>query len=74
MTDPASSPRPPSHTTQEAAGSTAAPPACERCGTRTYATSRRMRTHGIQSGRAVPADRVIAVWRCPACGREAPRA
>ena len=49
------------------------PPDCERCGTRTYPTKRRMRMHQIQGGQAIPQDRVVAVWRCPSCGREMPR-
>jgi predicted RNA-binding Zn-ribbon protein involved in translation (DUF1610 family) len=32
-----------------------------------------MRMHDISSGRAIPRDEVYPVWRCPSCGREAPR-
>jgi predicted RNA-binding Zn-ribbon protein involved in translation (DUF1610 family) len=49
------------------------PPACERCGTATYPSTRTMRTHDITSGQAVPRDTVADVWRCPRCGREMPR-
>ena len=31
------------------------PPACERCGTRTYPTKRKMRMHQIHGGKAYPA-------------------
>lgn len=48
-------------------------PDCDRCGTRTYATTRTMRTHDITTGRALPRDTTYQVWRCPSCGREAPR-
>lgn len=48
------------------------PPDCERCGVRTYATTREMRMHQLRAG-TVPENRTVAVWRCPACGREAPR-
>ncbi len=50
-----------------------AAPDCERCGTRTYATTRTMRTHDISSGRTIPRDQTFPVWKCPSCGREAPR-
>jgi hypothetical protein len=49
------------------------PPPCERCGTRTYPSTRHMRDHDISSGKAVPIDRIVDVWRCPACNREMPR-
>jgi hypothetical protein len=48
-------------------------PDCERCGTRTYPSTRTMRMHDISTGRAIPRDEVYPVWRCPSCGREAPR-
>lgn len=48
-------------------------PACERCGVRTYPSTRRMRMHQIYGGKAVPEDQVVPVWRCPSCGREMPR-
>lgn len=51
-----------------------AAPACERCGAGTYASTRKMRTHDISTGQAVPRDTVAQVWRCPRCGRETPRA
>ena len=50
------------------------PPACERCGTRTYASRRQMRMHQIHGGKAIPQDQTVQVWRCPSCGREMPRA
>jgi hypothetical protein len=49
-------------------------PPCERCGVTTYPTTRQMRTHGLEAGKAIPHDKVVDVWRCPACGREMPRA
>ncbi|MEW6583007.1 MAG: hypothetical protein AB1416_09625 [Actinomycetota bacterium] len=49
------------------------PPDCHRCGARTFATTRTMRTHDISSGRAVPKDTVYPVWRCLRCGAESPR-
>lgn len=49
------------------------PPDCARCGARTFATSRRMRTHSIEQGRAVPRDTDHPVWRCLRCGAETPR-
>jgi hypothetical protein len=51
----------------------AEPPACERCGTRTYPSTRWMRDHDISTGRAIPRDRLVPTWRCPACNRETPR-
>jgi len=54
-------------------GTEAAPPDCERCGVRTYPTTRVMRSHDITTGRAIPKDEAFPVWRCPACGRETPR-
>ena len=51
----------------------AAPPDCERCGARTYPSTRTMRTHDVSTGRAVARDRTYPVWRCPRCGREMPR-
>ncbi|MFN8111513.1 MAG: hypothetical protein U0Y82_17000 [Thermoleophilia bacterium] len=51
----------------------ATPPDCERCGTRTFASSRVMRTHDIINNKAIPRDQAHPVWRCPACGRETPR-
>ncbi len=53
--------------------SQATPPPCERCGVTTYPSRRQMRTHDITSGQAVPMDKVVETWRCPACGRETPR-
>jgi hypothetical protein len=32
-----------------------------------------MREHDISTGKARPIDRVVDVWRCPACNREMPR-
>ena len=37
------------------------------------ATTRVMRSHGLQAGKAIPDDKTVNVWRCPACGRELPR-
>lgn len=54
-------------------GTPAAPPACPADGIAMRPTTRRMRTHDIASGRAIPRDRVVEVWRCPVCGREQPR-
>ncbi len=51
----------------------ATPPPCERCGTATFPSRRSMRTHDITTGKAVPQDKVVDTWRCPACGRETPR-
>ena len=48
-------------------------PDCERCGVRTYPTTRVMRSHDITTGRAIPKDEAFPVWRCPACSREMPR-
>ena len=50
-----------------------APPPCHRCGANTFATNRTMRTHDIESGKAVPRDTVHPVWRCLRCGAEQPR-
>ena len=50
-----------------------APPPCPKDGITMRPTTRVMRTHDIQSGKAVPEDKTVAVWRCPACGRELPR-
>ena len=36
-------------------------------------TTRVMRSHGLQAGRAIPRDKTVDVWRCPVCGREEPR-
>jgi hypothetical protein len=51
----------------------AEPPACERCGARTYPSTRKMLSHDISSGQAVPREKVVDVWRCPRCSREMPR-
>lgn len=48
------------------------PPACERCGVRTYPTTREMRMHQLRAG-TIPENRKVDVWRCPSCGRETPR-
>jgi hypothetical protein len=48
------------------------PPACERCGTRTYPSRREMKMHQLRAG-DVPMNRTVDVWRCPSCGREMPR-
>jgi hypothetical protein len=48
------------------------PPACERCGVRTYPTRREMRMHQLRAG-AIPENKTVDVWRCPSCGLEAPR-
>ncbi|WP_217913288.1 hypothetical protein [Miltoncostaea marina] len=54
---------------------TAEPPACERCGTRTFPSRRKMKAHGldIAERKAIPVERVVDTWRCPRCGRETPR-
>ena len=31
------------------------------------ATTRVMRSHGLQAGKAIPHDKTVDVWRCPAC-------
>jgi hypothetical protein len=52
----------------------AQPPACPRHGIAMRPTTRVMRSHGLQGGKAVPHDKTVDVWRCPVCGREEPRA
>jgi hypothetical protein len=38
------------------------------------ASKRSMRTYDmVRGGPAVPIDKTVEVWRCPACGRELPR-
>lgn len=51
------------------------PPACERCGTRTIPSRRRMKRHSLDVAerRAIPEEAVVDTWRCPRCGRETPR-
>ncbi|HEX2503352.1 MAG TPA: hypothetical protein VHK00_05375 [Miltoncostaeaceae bacterium] len=49
------------------------PPACPKDGITMRPTTRVMRSHGLQGGKAVPRDKTVDVWRCPACGRELPR-
>lgn len=49
------------------------PPACERCGTTTFRSSRAMKSHSLAEGRAIPQHQVVETWRCPRCGRESPR-
>ena len=51
------------------------PPACERCGTRTMPSRRKMKRHGLDVAerRAIPQETVVDTWRCPRCGREMPR-
>lgn len=48
-------------------------PACPRCGVTMFPSRRRMRTHDIEQQKAIPRDKVVETWRCPACGRETPR-
>ena len=48
------------------------PPACERCGVRTYPTRREMRMHQLRAG-SIPENKTVDVWRCPSCGLETPR-
>lgn len=52
---------------------TTTPPDCARCGAGTYPTTRQMKSHDITTGRAIPQERAVPVWRCPRCGLEAPR-
>lgn len=52
----------------------AAPPDCPVHGIAMRPTTRVMRSHGLQGGKAIPEDKTVNVWRCPACGREQPRA
>jgi predicted RNA-binding Zn-ribbon protein involved in translation (DUF1610 family) len=49
------------------------PPPCPACGIAMMPSRRTMRVHNIRSGRAIPEDKTVDVWRCPACGREQPR-
>jgi hypothetical protein len=32
-----------------------------------------MKVHNLEGNKAVPLQRRVAVWRCPACGFESPR-
>lgn len=48
-------------------------PPCPRCGVTTYPSRRAMRVHNLEGARAVPEQKVVDVWRCPACGAETPR-
>lgn len=57
----------------EAATDASIPPGCPKDGIAMLPSRRTMRTHDISSGRAIPVDRTVDVWRCPACGRELPR-
>ena len=52
---------------------TTEPPACERCGTRTFASRRKMLRHRIADAKAVPQEGYVDTWKCPRCGREEPR-
>ena len=49
------------------------PPPCPKDGITMRPTTRVMRSHGLQGGKAIPEDKTVDVWRCPACGRELPR-
>jgi predicted RNA-binding Zn-ribbon protein involved in translation (DUF1610 family) len=49
------------------------PPPCPKDGITMRPTTRVMRSHGLQAGKAIPEDKTVNVWRCPACGRELPR-
>lgn len=51
----------------------AAPPMCPRDNIAMRPTTRVMRSHGLQAGKAIPHDKTVDVWRCPLCGREEPR-
>ncbi len=51
----------------------AGPPPCPKDGIAMRPTTRVMRSHGLEGGKAVPEDKTVDVWRCPACGRELPR-
>jgi ribosomal protein L37E len=57
----------------EAESTPATPPACERCGTTTFPSRRKMLRHQIADGKAYPQEGYVDTWRCPRCGREAPR-
>jgi len=50
-----------------------APPMCPRDNIVMRPTTRVMRSHGLQAGKAIPHDKTVDVWRCPLCGREEPR-
>lgn len=50
------------------------PPACERCGTTTYASRRKMLRHRLEAAKAIPQEGYVDTWKCPRCGREEPRA
>lgn len=58
---------------EESTGATGTPPPCERCGAATFATTRVMKTHGLQAGKAIPHERAVPVWRCMRCSMESPR-
>ena len=49
------------------------PPACERCGTTTFPSRRKMLRHRIEDAKAIPQEGHVDTWKCPRCGREAPR-
>jgi hypothetical protein len=51
----------------------ATPPDCPVHGIAMRPTTRVMRSHGLEGGQAIPHDKTVNVWRCPACGRELPR-
>jgi ribosomal protein L37E len=46
---------------------------CDRCGVAAYPSTRVMKVHNLEGNKAVPLQRRVAVWRCPACGFESPR-
>lgn len=48
-------------------------PACERCGTRTFPSRRKMLRHRLADGKAIPQEGYVNTWKCPRCGREEPR-
>lgn len=52
---------------------TTTPPACPKCGAATFPTTRTMRTHDIEQGRAIARDKEHDVWRCMRCTTEIPR-
>jgi ribosomal protein L37E len=49
------------------------PPACERCGTTTFPSRRKMLRHRLEGGKAIPQEGYADTWKCPRCGREEPR-
>ncbi len=48
-------------------------PECPKCGSQTFATQRRMRTHDLGGASPVARDQDHPVWRCMRCANEMPR-